>query len=129
VVDSDGDGIPDSWETLYSLTNSVNDAGLDLDHDGLSNLQEYLANTNPRDPNSRLQFEAITPAANRVEIRFQARPQRSYSVLFAHPTAPLVWVKLADIPSESAARNLVLTDILEAAPSGRLYRLVTPSLP
>ncbi len=46
--DDDNDGIPDVWETTYGL-NPLNaeDAGLDSDGDGLTNLQEYLAGTNP----------------------------------------------------------------------------------
>ena len=45
--DTDGDGIPDWWETLYfgGPTNAV--AHADPDGDGISNLQEYRRNTNP----------------------------------------------------------------------------------
>lgn len=49
--DSDGDGMPDWWETLYGL-NPGNDRGPDgaygdPDGDGLSNIAEFLAGTNP----------------------------------------------------------------------------------
>ncbi|HPI92782.1 MAG TPA: PKD domain-containing protein [Deltaproteobacteria bacterium] len=47
-LDSDGDGMPDAWETTYGLnTGSSSDASLDSDNDGVSNLNEYLAGTNP----------------------------------------------------------------------------------
>ncbi len=48
-VDSDSDGIPSSWETTHSFnpTNPA-DAALDADSDGLSNLREFLAGTQPR---------------------------------------------------------------------------------
>jgi len=129
IADSDGDGMPDAWETLYGLSTSTDDSAQDPDHDGFTNLQEYLANTNPNDPGSHLQIENVRPVGGAVEIRFQAAPQRSYSVLFAHPTAPLVWVKLADIPAEPTARTIVLSDSMDVVPSGRLYRLVTPAVP
>src|SRR6266545_183848 len=47
-VDTDGDGLPDSWEQAYGLSVGTNDAGADPDGDGLTNLQEYSANTNPK---------------------------------------------------------------------------------
>ncbi|MFU2511754.1 M4 family metallopeptidase [Pseudoalteromonas sp. ASV78] len=47
-IDADLDSMDDNWELLYGLNpNSADDALLDLDQDGLSNLEEYLANTLP----------------------------------------------------------------------------------
>ncbi|MFW9944644.1 MAG: hypothetical protein ACFFB7_06570, partial [Candidatus Sifarchaeia archaeon] len=44
----DDDGMPDSWEMLYGLNmNDPDDAMEDKDGDGLTNLEEYLAGTNP----------------------------------------------------------------------------------
>ena len=51
--DSDGDGMPDEWESQYGLDpNNPDDANQDLDGDGISNLKEYLAGTNPKEKNS-----------------------------------------------------------------------------
>ncbi|TND04271.1 MAG: hypothetical protein FD120_1385, partial [Gammaproteobacteria bacterium] len=48
VIDSDGDGLPDSWETAYGLNPlNASDALLDGDNDGLTNSVEYQSNTNP----------------------------------------------------------------------------------
>lgn len=47
--DRDADGMPDSYEVLYGLNPDVNDADLDLDNDGLSNLGEFTLGTVPND--------------------------------------------------------------------------------
>ncbi|HET8774762.1 MAG TPA: Ig-like domain-containing protein [Thermoanaerobaculia bacterium] len=51
--DADGDGLPDDYEISNGLdANNPADAQLDLDQDGLTNLQEFGAGTNPRDADS-----------------------------------------------------------------------------
>lgn len=43
LLDTDGDGIPDAWESAHGLNpGDPSDAGLDVDHDGLSSWEEYL---------------------------------------------------------------------------------------
>ncbi|MCX5707990.1 MAG: C25 family cysteine peptidase [Candidatus Omnitrophica bacterium] len=46
-VDTDSDGMSDDYEYYYGLSPAVNDAVLDPDNDGLTNLQEYQNNTDP----------------------------------------------------------------------------------
>jgi hypothetical protein len=46
-ADTDGDGMPDKWELDHGLNALVNDAALDPDQDGLSNLQEYQIGADP----------------------------------------------------------------------------------
>lgn len=52
-VDLDEDGLPDAWELANGLNPAnANDAQLDSDGDGISNLNEYLGGTNPLVPES-----------------------------------------------------------------------------
>src|SRR5205807_19667 len=62
-ADTDGDGIPDSWMMQYfghplGLASDHSRAQDDADEDGMTNLQEYLAGTNPLDPQSSLKLRA-----------------------------------------------------------------------
>lgn len=45
--DDDNDEMPDAWEIQYGLDSLVNDASEDADLDGISNLDEFLAQTDP----------------------------------------------------------------------------------
>jgi len=48
-TDDDGDGIPDTYEKQYAFLNPLDasDASVDQDDDGLTNLQEYQAGSDP----------------------------------------------------------------------------------
>ena len=51
--DTDNDGMPDVWEDAHGLNrNSAADATLDPDSDGATNLREYLAGTDPQNPDT-----------------------------------------------------------------------------
>ncbi len=49
--DSDGDGLPDDWESQRGLNpNSAADAGADLDGDGYTNIEDFINGTPPPRP-------------------------------------------------------------------------------
>ena len=51
--DDDNDGMPDTFELLYQLNpTDASDASGDLDGDGITNLDEYLGGTSPRNNNA-----------------------------------------------------------------------------
>ncbi|HPA21278.1 MAG TPA: CARDB domain-containing protein [Verrucomicrobiae bacterium] len=64
-IDDDGDGIPRSYEEANGMSDSdPADADLDVDGDGFNGKQEYLAGTNPRDPNSALKVGQLNVIQN-----------------------------------------------------------------
>ncbi len=86
AMDSDGDGIPDWWMMQYfgHPTGQAADhsrAQDDADGDGMTNLQEFLAGTNPTDPNSvfRLQLSP-TVSANTVQFSWPTLPGKNFQV-------------------------------------------------
>jgi hypothetical protein len=83
-IDSDGDGMPDAWETLYQLDPEANDCDKDADDDGVSNLGEYLTDTNPRDPASAMRLTATMLAGNKVRLSWKAVPGRRYEIQYAN---------------------------------------------
>src|ERR1041384_1587504 len=87
LTDTDGDGLPDNWETQNHLNpdDSTGDNGADgdPDHDGFSNLAEYLAGTDPNDPNSLLRI--INLQGFGQVVSWQSVPGKNYQV-YATPS-------------------------------------------
>ena len=56
-ADSDSDMLPDGWEVWHRLDPLISDGMLDTDLDGVNNLMEHRAATDPNNPNSRLALQ------------------------------------------------------------------------
>ena len=80
LEDLDGNGLPDAWERLYFGRTSV-DPFADPDGDGLNNLAELKAGTNPNDFQSQFKFIRITRQAGSVLVEWSSVANRSYSIL------------------------------------------------
>jgi hypothetical protein len=130
LADADRDGIPDDWETANGLgAGDPSDAALDSDHDGMTNLQEYIAGTNPRDPASYFKIDRLTlGAGGAAMIAFTAQSNRTYSVQLSEGVADGTWFSFSNIPSRVIARTETVVDPFPSGGS-RHYRLVTPAQP
>jgi hypothetical protein len=61
--DTDGNGLPDWWELKYFGVLTGTDPNGDADHDGASNLFEYLTGTNPTNAISYFHITRLTPGS------------------------------------------------------------------
>lgn len=84
--DSDKDGMKDDWEKEYGLDRfNPDDAELDNDSDGFTNLEEYNAKTNPVDPTehpsniNKLRLEKIHAEPFRLQFKSRVKtPDGTY---------------------------------------------------
>lgn len=67
ISDSDGDGMPDSWELQYGLDPDTDDAAADMDSDGISNIEEY-ANDSPPNNSSPVKPLLSSPSDGSVNV-------------------------------------------------------------
>ena len=129
VCDGDGDQIPDDWEVANNFdSSSPDDAHQDCDKDGHSNLQEFLASTDPRDAASVLKLGSTRNATNShiAELTFTAQPFKTYSVHYTEQLNPAVWHYYTNFPAASGIRVIRLP--VGNAGEKRFYRIATPQM-
>jgi hypothetical protein len=69
--DAHKNGAPDGWELQY-FGSSGHDLSQDTDHDGVSDLAEYIAGTSPVDPNDVFRLYSQSTANEELQISFYA---------------------------------------------------------
>ena len=132
ATDTDGDGIPDDWESAYFGAGTGADGAIDSDGDTMSNWQEYIAGTNPTNRLSYLKVESIGSTSDTrqvVQVEFNAVSNRTYSVLFTENAAGGTWSKVFDIVATSTNRTVRVLDTRPPFSPPGFYRLVTPKNP
>jgi len=127
AADTDGDGVPDAWESAHGTNPLLADGNDDPDGDGMTNLQEYLAGTDPQSASSHLHVEQVNWGAGGLSLQFTAQSQRTYSVLYKPALNSPAWIKLVDVPA--GAERLVVVNDPGLPATQRFYRLVTPAWP
>ena len=126
-LDDDSDGLPDTWELLHFGDETSAEPNDDSDMDKLTNLQEFVAGTDPMDVNSTFLVEFLT-VGNAGDTSFTSATGRVYTLEFVDEPIGGVWMNLpsqTDIPGTGGLQTL---SDPSPTPPLRLYR-ITVSAP
>ncbi|HKW29976.1 MAG TPA: PA domain-containing protein, partial [Verrucomicrobiae bacterium] len=79
MVDTDNNGLPDWWELQYFGQLTGTDPSADPDHDGMNNLAEWIAGTNPTNAASVLRLTLVSATnANNVLVSWSSVAGKNY---------------------------------------------------
>ncbi|MDX1951028.1 MAG: hypothetical protein SFY81_02525 [Verrucomicrobiota bacterium] len=89
--DLNGDGLPDAWQRRINADLNATNPGGDFDHDGLSNLDEYLAGTYAYDPSSGFSLKIVRVNEGSPVLSFTAISGRTYTIFGSDSLESTSW--------------------------------------
>jgi hypothetical protein len=119
--DSDHDGLDDDWEMTY-FGDLSHDGTADSDGDGLTDLQEFLAGTNPINNDSVLRCLAVVTSAGGATIYWSAVLGHSYRIEYKNSIDDANWTTLVSSTSPSTP-NASVFDPDASLSTQRFYRV------
>lgn len=93
-VDSNSNQIADVWETLYFGTGSNVTASADPDEDNSSNMDEYIAGTEPTNSASVLTL-SHSISNSTMELTWNTEPDRTYRIIGTIDLVTGTWVQVS----------------------------------
>ena len=95
-TDSDNDGMIDGWEVSNNLNAVLDDSYIDSDGDRHSNINEYIAGTNPQDINDVLKFNSISSMSDIIYLAFNSKLNRTYGIVYTTDMVKTNWASLTN---------------------------------
>ncbi len=124
LPDSDADGMSDDYEQLYFGGTTAGQPNDDSDGDGVTNVDEFRAGTNPVDANSVMRVKQIRRQGNDIIIVFPSASDKRYQ-LQASATPNFAFpIRLTTLSAGAADPARQVTDASAAADLVRFYRVV-----
>jgi hypothetical protein len=109
-LDRDLDGILDSWELEFGLNSGLREVGLeDFDSDGVLNYGEFLAGTDPLDPESLFVIHQVSVGVDGFGISFQAEEGQSYLIEVTNDLVSGTWQEARKIKRLAQALEVTLS--------------------
>ncbi|MCX6867082.1 MAG: hypothetical protein NTV46_12855 [Verrucomicrobia bacterium] len=122
-ADSDNDGIADAFELTVTDPPSLTmlTATGDYDHDGKTDVEEYLADTNPLNPQSSLSVTEFVVSGTNCTLTWASSPARLYRITSSTDLLPASWELVLDhIVPDGASTSRSIT---VAAAAKRFFRV------
>jgi hypothetical protein len=119
--DTDGNGLPDWWELKYFGVLTGTDPNADPDHDGVSNLNEYLAGTNPTNAASYFHIVSVTRGSP-TKILVTCEPGKFYTLFWVDDIATNWNVVAGQYRIPSSVEGVIELDDATSA-TNRFYRV------
>jgi subtilisin-like proprotein convertase family protein len=119
--DSDADGLPDRWELDYTTNLFVLTLAGDADGDGVPDLAEFSAGTDPLDASMPPRIAAVgyDAGGQAALVSFMAASNRTYTVQYRDLLEAGAWNTLVTVPTNGFSRTVIITNA--PATNGMLF--------
>jgi len=125
--DTDADGLADDWELRYFGTTAAVNGTADADGDGHTDLQEFVAGTDPTNALSQLRIQSIAQDGDNIQVDWRTAGGHT-NVVQTAATVTNVFTDLS-LPLAITGSGDTLTNYLDAGGAtngpGRFYRVRT----
>jgi subtilisin family serine protease len=123
IVDTDANTLPDWWELQYFGHLTGSDPNADPDHDGMNNLAEWIAGTNPTNAASVFRLRLVSATnANNIVVSWPSVAGRNYW-LIRSTNLPAGFNSVVSSNIAATAPTNTLSDTTVLPGNSRFYRV------